>query len=221
MRRRGFIHGALCAAAAGTLPGCAPSQLPQLQLGAGAPAFVERKDVADGAVELILNAVDVWNSEGVGAPEEFTVDGKTMIFRLRSGSFFEQSWMRAGLFWHSRQKKIMLTTVVLGPPAKIRKLRLNVGEDYTNALPAKNFQFTPAKRATDKDLSAQAFPIKPSFIYAVGKATAATLTLSTDRGQLRGDLLAVPDKSDAALRGSVKFLFSEFAEQQRRIAAAG
>ena len=179
---------------------------------------IEQLDTDDGYVKLILAATDVWDDAGASKPEIRTVGGREMYFRQRPKKTFEQAWVRLGLFWHSKaKKKIILTAVALGDPVKIQGAKIRAGLSTATAEKVKTFQYTPEKRAFDKNLSSAAFYITPHMLKKLTSEKNAHITLMTSLGQLRVNLSATPATTDAGLEQSAKYLFAEFAQRRRAL----
>lgn len=172
----------------------------------------------DGSTELILHPVDIWDSEGGGETFTETVDGHELHFRHRPSSTFERAWVRVGLFWHSKSKKIFVPVAVVGPDVEIKQMQLVIDSKRNLLGKAKNFNFSPEKRPLDRRVSGSAFTMTPRTLRTMIAAKEPHIIIGTNRGNLRVDLSAVPSREQSALTDSAMYLFAEFAARQQEIA---
>jgi len=184
----------------------------------GGAASVRHAENDKGDVELVLDPVDLWDAKGLGKPFRADDIDKNLQFRKRNKELLERAWVRLGLFWHSRRDDIVLTAVIYQPSVTIRQMTLLVNGKKYPVLPAQGFNFTPPKGLFDKDASAAAFSLPPTFLYEIVAGGETSFVLDTNRGTLRVNLSAVVDDSPQALRRSANYLFAEFARKQRAAA---
>ena len=174
------------------------------------PAAIEEIADEKGNVELILEAIEVWDDDGASEPQEYTVNDRGMTFRVRDTSF-ANAWVRLGLFWHSKQKRIHMPIVIAGgPPVTIQKVRLEAGRSAAVLRQAKNFEFTPGKRAFDKELYSATFTLSPKLLAKVGESDNVYVSIYTQRGVLRANLAVASGGDTDSLVATAKYQFSEF-----------
>ena len=203
---------AVVCAALMVLSGCSSFSL----TGSGG-AHIQRTDDVNGGVQLVLDPVDVWSEAGLGQPFKSDEIGGNLQFRKRGKEMLERAWVRLGMFWNSRRDDIVLTAVVYQPAVTIRQMTILINGKKYPVLPAQGFRFSPPQGAFDKDASAAAFSMPPSFLYEIVDGGETAFVLSTNRGVLRVNLTAVVDDSPQGLRRSANYLFSEF--HRKRLAA--
>lgn len=167
-----------------------------------------------GDVELIIDPINAWDEKGAGQEKLYTVNGKELHFRLKDVSFTDKAWIRVGLFWHSRAKKVMVPVVALGPPVKIKKIQFIIdGSRRISPRKAKDFTYTPNKQLLDKNVSTNSFEIKLEQLKKIVEAKNVTLILATSRGNLVANLSVVTKDDERSLQKSVKYLFVDFYDQ--------
>lgn len=211
--------------AAGGLSACGGLSLDDAKFpkfGAGgddAPAI--QRNAGGGDVELILNPVPVWDETGVSPSAKVSADGREFLVRPRETGVFEPPFARAGLFWHSRLDNIFMPVVVLGPPAKIRKVEIRAGSSRALLRRApESFKFTPAQTGKGK-ISSAVFELKPKMLRAVSASDTVHLIVSTDRGVLNLGLDVVGGDSPDDYRRNARVLFAQFAEKMAAEQAGG
>lgn len=203
---------------AALLSGCGVSLPTPLAPSAGAPE-IQRSTNDAGDVELILDPVDVWEEKGLGSPFVNKEVGDGLTFRKRPKEIFERTWVRLGLFWHSRRDDVILTAVIYQPSIKFRRLQVFTAAGTTALTPATDFSFTPPKGFLDRDVSSAVFSMPPSLLQDIADGE-TSVAISTNRGSLRVNLSAVVGDSPTVLRQSAKYLFAAFAKRQQEDAAA-
>ncbi len=180
----------------------------------GNDATTIEKREKDGDVELILHPVAVWDERGAAESETINVDGKDIQVRVRKKDIFEKSFVKMGLFWHSRGKNIFVPVSVSGPSVEIRQLEIYAGGNFSVLKRAKNFNYTPGKSKFNSDkISFAAFEMKPSLLAALVKADTVEAVIKTSRGNLKLGLDVVAGDSISDARINARRLFSVFADK--------
>lgn len=166
----------------------------------------------DDSIKLVLEPLDIWDGEGAGALEEFTINGSTTELRLRADSLFDQAWLRAGLFWDSRRKDgvIMPLVIASGPPVTFLKVRVDTDNRRYFLDAAENFTFVPGKRPFDKELYHGAFALDTKILADIVSSKDIHITVQTSRGGLTANLAVVSDDDSSTLATNAKYQFAEF-----------
>ncbi|MDM5147213.1 hypothetical protein NQX30_02320 [Candidatus Persebacteraceae bacterium Df01] len=181
----------------------------------GEPPSIRSNSNDVGDVELVLDPVNVWYEKNTSESVQVEVDGRAFYVRKRhSGGVFEQAWAQAGLFWHSRGKKVFLTIVTFGPKVTIHEVSIWAGKNYGLLSKARNFQFTPGISKLDtRETSSAAFEMNSSLLQAVADAETAQMVIKTSRGNLKMGLDVMSGDTEADLRRSARYLFTSFADK--------
>ena len=190
------------------------------QIGAPPPAIEQKTDGRD--TEIILHPVAVWEERDAGDSRQVSVDGHVAQVRPRSGGFWDKSFVRTGLFWHSRKDNIFVPVVVLGPTAKINQVEMRAGNRTALLRRADNFKFTPGGEKSKKGgQSAAAFEMKPEMLAAIVNGDTAHMIIHTNRGNLHLGLDVVKNDSPSAVRENARYLFARFAEKVAQVKRGG
>lgn len=176
----------------------------------------------NGAAQVMLEPVDVWDDQGAAEAAEAEVDGRKIHVRKRGSALFRQAWVRLGLFWSAkRPNDVFIAAVALGPEVQVRSLRMEIDGQAVELEPTNDFQFTPGKRGPldNQDKHSAAFVADLDWLRDVVQSReSVVVALETNRGVLAGDLNVVAGDTQNALRESAKNMFAEFLEAQRQAA---
>ena len=174
---------------------------------------IERRQTQDG-VELVLQPVDVWDTQKTVEHMTVFIDGAPFKARQRASGFLEKPYVRAGLFWSSRAEKVFLPVMVTGPKVDIRSVEIRAGGDFARLRLARNFTFTPAISPEElKKVSFAAFEMNPGTLRAIANADTARMTINTNRGALHMGLDVVGKRSEEDVSRNARVLFARFAGQ--------
>ena len=215
--KKSIFAAALVFGIAGLVGGCGGQFAPP------EPISVSAKD---GATQLLMEPVDIWDAHGAGEPSIAEVDGRALSVRKRGASLFDQSWVRLMLGWSSRRPNdVFIGAIALGPEVEVRGLRMNIDGQNVKLDPTSDFHVIPGKSRfqdilSNQDMHVGAFVSGMDWLRDVVESRdSVVVTLETSRGALIGDLNVVAGDSANALRGSAKNRFAEFlaaAEQAAR-----
>ena len=212
----------LILAAAFMLAGCAGlPAMPNLNL--NLPQASQNKSGAiersekDGAVQLILHPVPVWDDKGASEPVSAKVDGRSVYVRKRRGGAFEQPWVKMGLLWNSSVEEVYIPVVVFGPPVDIRWLEFHrEGGGRQKLDKARNVSFTPGVNFWERNrkMSSGVFSAPLEVLDDMVSSKVSRVAVNTNRGYLYVDLGALSGDSPSATRQNAKVLFSQFNEMR-------
>lgn len=166
-----------------------------------------------GHPQLVLEPVDVWSDAGSGALIAVDIDDEQLYFRHRPVHLFEKAWIRAGLFWHPKLRRIMVPIVVVGPPVTVSGARLRTADGVVDLSPAKNFDFTPGARQFDRQLSATAYEIDRDQLRELAYGGDVYIELDVEGGVLEANIAATPATDNAGRRDSARYHFVQFAKK--------
>lgn len=171
-----------------------------------------------GEVEIILDPIEVWEERGAAPPQSFTVDDKDIEVRLlKSGDWQDKSWVKVGLFWHSKMKKVMMPVVVLGPPVEISRIQLVFGDSRVTPPKAKNFSFSTGKPLFGSSTaSSSSFEVRREHLRKIIKEQNPKLIIETHRGNLLVNL-SVTAMDENNLNKSLKYLFADFYAKMQQV----
>lgn len=176
------------------------------------PGAIERRQT-EGAVELVLQPVDVWDTQKVVSPMTVYVDGAPFKARQRSSGFLEKPYVRAGLFWSSRAEHVFLPVMVMGPTVEINNVEIHTDSNFSQLRKARNFSFKPADIKEADKVSFASFEMRPETLRAVANADIARMTINTSRGALHMGLDVVGGRSEKDVSHNARVLFARFAGQ--------
>ena len=187
-------------------------------------AAIEKRDNGKD-VELILHPVPVWDGGGAVSQTVALDGGGDIVVRVRSTSILDRAYVRMGLFWHSRREIIFVPVEVLGPPAKLRRVRIVAGDHVAVLQPAQGFHFAPGrprvKLLGGKKPSTAAFEMTPETLAAIASSARAEAVIETNRGNLAVALDAATGESAAAAAASAKRQFGLFLERRKENLGGG
>lgn len=170
------------------------------------------------SVELVLNPLTVWEQQKNLRITAVDIDGIITQVRLREGDLWEVPYVRAGLFWSSKDTAIILPVAVeQRQPLKIRGAEIIADSHVATLQLAHNFKFTPGGSNPQYVISKASFRLPEETLRAISKSQTAQLVLKTHRGDLSLGLDIV--KSSKQAQSNARFMFSLFSREMAAVKA--